>query len=126
MTFPENSHLKPAKTCVVRASITHAAAFLQFMALLAWLCFACIGPAVADGGAKDAELEQFKKAWAAAGRGDHDSFEKIANGLRGYLLYPYLQYEDYVITSYSIHYTKLYDGRQRQYQHASRPAGKAG
>jgi len=68
---------------------------LQFVALLACLWVACAGPTVADDGATDTELEQFKKAWEAAGRGDHDSFEKIAGGLQGYVLYPYLQYEDY-------------------------------
>lgn len=82
-------------TCIVKASITHVAFFLQFGALLAGLCLAYITPVFADGSAEDAELEQFKTAWEAAGRGDHDSFRKLARGMEGYLLYPYLQYEDY-------------------------------
>lgn len=45
--------------------------------------------------AADAELEAFKDAWAAAASGDHDRFRQIKPGLKDYLLYPYLQYEDY-------------------------------
>lgn len=41
------------------------------------------------------QLEQFKVAWAAANRGDHDEFRRISKDLKGYVLYPYLQYEDY-------------------------------
>lgn len=45
--------------------------------------------------AADPELEQFKIAWEAARRGDHAGFSKIKNTLQAYVLYPYLQYEDY-------------------------------
>ncbi len=41
------------------------------------------------------ELERFKHAWEAARKGDHVSFNQIKNTLQGYLLFPYLQYEDY-------------------------------
>ena len=41
------------------------------------------------------DLEQFKTAWDAAGKGDHDTFRQIMPGLQDYILYPYLQYEDY-------------------------------
>ena len=41
------------------------------------------------------ELEQFKTAWDAARRGDHTRFRQIKQNLHGYVLYPYLQYEDY-------------------------------
>lgn len=42
-----------------------------------------------------AEIEQFKRAWEAAKKGDHDSFDLIKNTLQDYVLFPYLQYEDY-------------------------------
>jgi len=41
------------------------------------------------------QLAAFKLAWESARRGDHERFRKIMPGLRGYMLYPYLQYEDY-------------------------------
>jgi len=43
----------------------------------------------------DPELEQFKLAWQAARQGDRAGFEKIKSRLNSYLLYPYLQYEDF-------------------------------
>ena len=45
--------------------------------------------------AADTDLEQFKTAWNAAKHGDHASFKQISQSLHGYVLYPYLQYEDY-------------------------------
>ena len=45
--------------------------------------------------ASDVEMEQFKSAWDAAKHGDHDSFRSISEALNDYVLYPYLQYEDY-------------------------------
>jgi len=95
MTPPPKSLLNPAVTCIVKASITHAAVFLQLVSLAAVLGLACISQALATGSATDAELAQFKMAWKAAQRGDHASFKKISDGLQGYVLYPYLQYEDY-------------------------------
>ena len=53
------------------------------------------GSVVEADDAVDTELEQFKTAWGAAGRGDHDDFRRIMLNLKGYVLYPYLQYEDY-------------------------------
>ncbi len=41
------------------------------------------------------DIDQFKQAWDAAGRGDRATFERFKNKLGGYLLFPYLQYEDY-------------------------------
>jgi len=41
------------------------------------------------------ESEQFKKAWDAASKGDHATFNQIKNTLQDYELFPYLQYEDY-------------------------------
>lgn len=43
----------------------------------------------------DSELDRFKSAWRAAERGDHDDFNQIRLTLKDYVLYPYLQYEDY-------------------------------
>ena len=45
--------------------------------------------------ASDVEMEQFKSAWDAAKQGDHVSFRNISDSLNDYVLYPYLQYEDY-------------------------------
>jgi peptidoglycan lytic transglycosylase len=39
--------------------------------------------------------EQFRTAWDAARQGDHETFGQIKQNLQGYVLYPYLQYEDY-------------------------------
>jgi soluble lytic murein transglycosylase len=41
-----------------------------------------------------AQSEAFGRAWQAAARGDRALFEQLKPGLQGYLLYPYLQYED--------------------------------
>lgn len=45
--------------------------------------------------AADSDLERFKSAWDAAKHGDHDSFEQISQTLHDYVLFPYLQYEDF-------------------------------
>ena len=45
--------------------------------------------------AAESESERFKIAWDAAKHGDHDKFRLISNSLLDYVLYPYLQYEDY-------------------------------
>ncbi|MGD9020512.1 MAG: transglycosylase SLT domain-containing protein [Lysobacterales bacterium] len=41
------------------------------------------------------EIERFQAAWEAARQGDHQTLRQIKGGLQSYLLYPYLQYEDY-------------------------------
>jgi soluble lytic murein transglycosylase len=41
------------------------------------------------------QRRQFMDAWAAARTGDRDAFEQGLDGLQDYLLFPYLQYEDY-------------------------------
>ncbi len=43
----------------------------------------------------DTKLATFKLAWEAARQGDHNGFRQIKPRLQGFLLYPYLQYEDY-------------------------------
>lgn len=59
--------------------------------LLVLLCWSVpLWPAQAD-----PELEQFKKAWQAANSGYRPGFEVIKNNLGDYILYPYLQYEDF-------------------------------
>ena len=67
----------------------------QFACLLAVFLLAFSDPAVASGSTTDPELEQFKNTWDAAKRGDHASFNQTKNKLQAYVLFPYLQYEDY-------------------------------
>ena len=62
----------------------------KLIILLALCCLVC-GPATAS----DSELEQFKLSWDAARRGDHATFGQLKQNLESYVLYPYLQYEDY-------------------------------
>ena len=50
---------------------------------------------IAPARAANSELDQFKSAWAAAEKGDHASFTQQKNALQSYVLFPYLQYEDY-------------------------------
>jgi soluble lytic murein transglycosylase len=64
--------------------------FRQLIILLALNCLVCGSVA-----ATDAELERFNDAWDAARRGDHATFAQHMQNLEGYVLYPYLQYEDY-------------------------------
>lgn len=40
------------------------------------------------------QQQSFRAAWDAARDGDRDAFEQALPGLEGYLLYPYLRYED--------------------------------
>ena len=81
--------------CVFKASITHGLDFRQYVYLLTFLVFAFSTPVFATIGNTDVELEQFKTAWEAAKKGDHASFNQIRDSLQGYVLTPYLQYEDY-------------------------------
>lgn len=53
------------------------------------------GQLMASSQATSPELEQFELAWNAAKKGDHDGFKQIKDTLQGYVLFPYLQYEDY-------------------------------
>ena len=41
------------------------------------------------------DQEQFSRAWNAASRGERDVFLQLMPALKNYLLYPYLQYEDF-------------------------------
>ncbi len=78
-----------------KTSIPQAIGLRQIESLLVVLLLAFSSLLTTPVYAKDADLEQFKSAWDAARRGDHTSFTRIKNTLQGYVLYPYLQYEDY-------------------------------
>ncbi len=67
----------------------------MFMVLLTALFTLLWTPRLSADEATDPELEQFVAAWGAARRGDHKSFRRIKKNLQAYVLYPYLQYEDY-------------------------------
>lgn len=77
------------------SSITQANGFRQYLCLLTVFLVFISGLAEASGQAENSELGQFKQAWEAAGKGDHASFNQIKDTLQAYVLYPYLQYEDY-------------------------------
>jgi len=64
--------------------------FRPLIFLLALSCAIC-----APISASDVEREQFSDAWDAARRGDHATFSRHMKSLEGYVLYPYLQYEDF-------------------------------
>jgi len=78
-----------------KTSITHALAVPHLVCFLVVLVMAFSTSSFAAGSAQNSEIEHFKKAWEAAKKGDHVSFRKIKSGLQDYVLYPYLQYEDY-------------------------------
>jgi len=44
---------------------------------------------------ESAQRDDFSQAWRAAAQGDRAVFEQLKPGLQDYLLYPYLQYEDF-------------------------------
>ena len=76
-------------------SITHANGFRHCVCLLAFILVSANVLAQAGGQTESSELGQFKQAWEAARKGDHASFNQIKDTLQDYVLYPYLQYEDY-------------------------------
>lgn len=64
----------------------------------AWLFAACfclsgVGATAAQESGPT-QREAFSRAWQAAARGDQAELRRQLPGLQGYLLYPYLQYED--------------------------------
>ncbi len=95
MTLPVKPPLKQTLNYNRKASITHAFTRRQFVYLLLILVLAFDSPVFAGNSATQAEREQFITAWEAAKRGDHDSFRQIKDDLQDYVLFPYLQYEDY-------------------------------
>jgi len=94
MTPPSNPFLKLSLNRPAKSSTGLAAQAHRRAGRLLALCLLLCAPIAWGTGPAD-ELEQFKTAWEAAGKGDHDRFTRIKDGLTGYLLYPYLQYEDY-------------------------------
>jgi soluble lytic murein transglycosylase len=48
----------------------------------------------ADDGAGTSQREEFSRAWWAAAHGKRAEYQQLMPGLKDYLLYPYLQYED--------------------------------
>jgi soluble lytic murein transglycosylase len=78
-----------------QTSITQVTGRRQYAYLLVLMFFTFYGLTPASGQMPVAEAEQFKSAWAAAAVGDHDRFGRIKDGLGSYILFPYLQYEDY-------------------------------
>jgi soluble lytic murein transglycosylase len=62
--------------------------------LLVLICVG-FGHAAADPSPLEGERKAFAGAWESARKGQHDAFRQAMPGLRHYLLYPYLQYEDY-------------------------------
>ena len=65
--------------------------------LTALLVLAILAPVVGLGDDKRQAVQRqsFTDAWEAARQGNHEAFRQAMPGLRDYLLYPYLQYEDY-------------------------------
>ncbi len=80
---------------ITKASITHSNGIRQFARLVTVYLLTFCGVTLASGQTSDDQLEQFKSAWAAAKKGDHASFNQIKDTLQDYVLFPYLQYEDY-------------------------------
>jgi soluble lytic murein transglycosylase len=78
-----------------RRSLAHAIGLPRFAGLLTVYLLTFCGLSLGSGHTADAELERFKIAWSAAGKGDHTRFNQIKDTLQDYLLFPYLQYEDY-------------------------------
>jgi soluble lytic murein transglycosylase len=87
--------MKPSSKHFTKTSITQAIGARHLVWLLAAFLSVFSGSIPASGNMTVTDLEQFKSAWDAAGRGDHASFRQIKNTLQDYVLYPYLQYEDY-------------------------------
>ncbi|MCJ7557615.1 MAG: hypothetical protein MUP90_11985, partial [Gammaproteobacteria bacterium] len=50
---------------------------------------------MADGNQDSNQREDFSRAWQAAAGGNRAEFERLMPGLKDYLLYPYLEYEDF-------------------------------
>ena len=95
MNLSKKQPIKLNLNLIIKASITHALATRQLVYMMIILLFTFQSPVFAGNSATLAEREQFIKAWDAAKRGDHDSFRQIKDDLQDYVLFPYLQYEDY-------------------------------
>ena len=80
---------------IEKTSITQATRIGHLAYLLTVFLVIFSGQLMAADTGSTLEFERFKRAWAAAKKGDHDSFNQIKNTLQDYVLFPYLQYEDY-------------------------------
>lgn len=80
-----NSCGRPDQFTVLVKSLT------AILLALVWL----LPAALAADTMQEQQRSQFMAAWEAARTGDRDAFERDMDGLQDYLLYPYLQYEDY-------------------------------
>jgi soluble lytic murein transglycosylase len=87
--------LQPSPKYPTTASITQAVSPRHLVSLLVLFFLTFNGPAFASSRGAVAEIEQFKYAWEAAGKGDRVTFSQVKDTLGDYLLFPYLQYEDY-------------------------------
>ena len=93
--LPVKPPLELSLKYIMKTSITHAINIRQIACLLTVCLFTFSGLTIASGQTSGSESEQFKSAWAAAKKGDHASFNQIKDTLQDYVLFPYLQYEDY-------------------------------
>lgn len=82
------SFKRPAKSSAGNIMAAHWLAVLLVLSMITTPVFATVE-------SQDKQIEQFKSAWQAARKGDHAEFNRIKAGLQGYVLYPYLQYEDF-------------------------------
>jgi soluble lytic murein transglycosylase len=89
--LPLKPFVKSRPNSVTKASIPYAPGVRQVLHLLV-LCLLTYSASLTASGES---LEKFRDAWDAAGRGDHESFNSIKDTLHDYVLFPYLQYEDY-------------------------------
>jgi soluble lytic murein transglycosylase len=89
------SFMKPSLIHLVKTSITQATGLRQLVYLPAILLFCLSSVSLAAGPVAEPEIERFKNAWEFARKGDHAAFNQVKDTLQDYVLYPYLQYEDY-------------------------------
>jgi len=87
--------VKPPLNYIDRTSITHAPGRRHLVCLLTTVLLVFSGQLTASSPGQPPEIERFKRAWDSAKKGDHASFSQIKITLQDYLLFPYLQYEDY-------------------------------
>jgi len=63
--------------------------------LIAVIAFVASSLLMADGNQDSNQREDFSRAWQAAAGGNRAEFARLMPGLKDYLLYPYLEYEDF-------------------------------
>jgi soluble lytic murein transglycosylase len=68
-----------------------------------------LGTSLSAPGSTVALREQFVTAWNAASRGDRSAFAQLPAEMNGYLLYPYLQYEEFRYRRNRIDATQMAD-----------------